>query len=65
MEVNRVSFYARITFASFLIPLIRYGLIDSSVSKSIFNPSNSESSLSILTRQFFIKYERRLSEENN
>jgi Uncharacterized conserved protein len=38
-----------ITFASFLIPSTRYGLIDPSVNKSTFTPRNSDSSLSILT----------------
>jgi hypothetical protein len=38
-----------ITFASFLIPSIRYGLIGSSVNKSTFTQRNSDSSLSILT----------------
>lgn len=50
-EVNQVIlFHAETTFASFLIPSMRYGLIDSSVNKSTFTPRNSDSSLSILTR---------------
>jgi hypothetical protein len=50
-EINRVTlFHAEIAFASFFIPSMRYGLIDSSVSKSPFTPRNSDSSLSILTR---------------
>lgn len=50
VKVYRVIFsHAEITFASFLIPSMRYGLIDPSVSKSTFTPRNSDSSLSILT----------------